>query len=229
VRPVRPPLRALCVPSCAALATVAILAGAGTESPPADPAAAWVAFARSCFAGVETAAASVEHEVIHPLGAAQPVRHGVLRVRRGGLFRLEYGAPSPAVVVSDGRAIRAWDPASRIVVEEAAEGSALAAAFALALPTKGAATKPVRWLAGGTRPEDGAPAALAVELGRASPSSPRVAFALAPTCPSLSRIVIAERGRAAIRITLADVRTGVRLPAGTFAFPLPRGARVVRP
>jgi outer membrane lipoprotein-sorting protein len=52
---------------------------------------------------------------------------------------------------------------------------------------------------------------------------------LAPTCPSLTRIVIADRDRTAIRITLGDVRLGVRFPGRTFAFTPPHGARIVRP
>jgi len=230
VSPPRLPRRAIAVPVAAAIAAVAALAGAGPDAPPPDRAAAWIAFARSCFAGVDTAEASVVHEVIHPLGAATEPRSGTLRAGRGGRFRLEIGVPDPIVVVSDGRAIRAWEPVSRIAVEEPVEGSALAAAFALALGGKDAAAAPaVRWLGGGARPEDGHPSALAIDLPRSSPSVARIALALAPKCPSLVRIAIADRAGTAIRITLGDVRLGVRFPGRPFAFTPPRGARIVRP
>ena len=227
--PLRPPRRAIALPAAAAIAAAAALAGAGPDTPSADPAAAWAAFARSCFAGADTAEASVSHEVIHPLGAAAPPRRGTLRAGRGGRFRLEIGAPDPIVVVSDGRAIRAWDPASRIAVEEPVEGSALGAAFAFALGKKGEAAPAARWLGGGVKPEDGAPAALAIDLPGRSPSVARVALALAPKCPSLVRIAIADRAGTAIRITLGDVRLGVRFPGRPFAFTPPRGVRIVRP
>ena len=214
----------------AAIAVAATLAAAGADAPPADPAAAWSAFARSCFAGVDTVEASVVHEVIHRLGAAEPSRRGSLRVQRGRRFRLEYGGEDPVIVVADGRAIRAWDPSNRVVVEEPVEGSALAAAFALALGGKGAgAGATVRWIGGGVKPEDGAPAALAIALRGGSPVAARVAVALTPACPSLARILIMDRERTAIRITLGDVRLGVRFPGRPFAFAPPRGARVVRP
>jgi outer membrane lipoprotein-sorting protein len=225
-----PPRCAAIIPVGAAIATAAVLAAAGPDAPPSDSAAAWASFARSCFAGVDTVEASVAHEVVHPLGAVDPPRRGTLYVQRGGRFRLEYGAKGSAVVVSDGRAIRAWDPANRIVVEEPFEGSALSAAFALALGGKGRAAAPaMRWLGGGATPDAGLPSALAIELPGSSPSAVRIAVALAPTCPSLTRIVIADRDRAAIRITLGDVRLGVRFPGRTFAFTPPRGVRVVRP
>jgi outer membrane lipoprotein-sorting protein len=226
--PARPAVRAAPLLILAAMAFAALHAEGGTDGAGADPAAAWVAFARSCFAGVDTVEAAVAHEVIHPLGAASAERRGVLRLKRGGLFRLEYGGQDPIVVVSDGRVIRSWDPARRLAVEEPADGSALAAAFALALGGE-RGEGAVRWLGGGAKPEDGSPAALAIELARSAPPASRVAVALGPTCPSLARIAIAQGSGAAIRITLSDVRLGVRFPGRPFAFTPPRGARIVRP
>lgn len=224
----RPLLFTTLVSVVAAASVARVLAAAGPEPAREASAAAWVAFAKSCFAGRDTVEAGIAYEVIHPLGAAQPPRHGVLRLTRGGLFRLEVGAHDPIVVVSDGRLIRSWDPASRLVVEEPAEGSALAAAFAFALGKEGGVGT-VRWLGGGAQPEDGLPSALAIELDGTAPSVARVGLALAPTCPSLTRIVIGESRGTAIRITLGDVRLGVRFPGRPFAFTPPRGARIVSP
>ena len=214
-----------------AIATAAAaVAAEGRGAGAGDPADAWLARARECLRGAVTLEAQLTHEALHPLAPAQPVRRGTLKMKRGGLVRLEYGAPDPVVVVSDGKSIRTWDPASGLALEEPFAGSALAAGLAL---VDAAVTAPegarARWIGGAASPDEGRAAALALEASPGPSAAPAVAVALEPACPCLKRIVVTGRGGVGFRVTLEGARTGVRLPPRAFELALPRGVVPTRP
>ncbi|MDD5309994.1 MAG: outer membrane lipoprotein carrier protein LolA [Deltaproteobacteria bacterium] len=216
----------------AAAAALAFLAGdvAGEGDAGAakdeDPGRVWLTHMRACLAGVWSAEADFTQEIVHPLGPGQHPMEGLVRVRRGGLLRLDYRKPEKTTLVSDGTIIRSYNPATRTVFENPIGQSPLPAVFGM-LAGDGPPVR-LRWLGGAKRPGEGL-AALELPGPARDPLVARVVATVDEPCPCLRRVLVVDRAGSAVRITLGAVRTNVGLGRGLFVLKAPPGAAVVKP
>lgn len=202
-----------------------ICADAGESGPPE----AWTGHARSCLEDVFSVEARFTQEIIHSSGKAGSKSSGKVMVKRGQLMRLEYDDPAGALVVSDGKILRSWNPETKTVYETPAKTSPLWGAFAFVLSADPPDDLRVRFLGGAASPEtSGRRGVLELVPSRKSTFS-RVLVTLEPTCPPVKRVTIVDLAGTATRITLDDYRTNVGMKKAIFSFATPKGARVVRP
>lgn len=204
-------------------------AGGPDAGAPADPVQGWLAHARGCLQGKFSLQADFTHEVLHPLGNAQPAERGVVQLRRGGRLRLEYGAPSKRLLVSDGATIRAYDPHAKVVYESPAAGGLLPLAFGFALDPGRAERFDARWIGGAAAPAGDQPGVIELVPSAPDPLAAKVLLTLAPTCPAVERITVIDRAGVAVRITLARQRYNVGIGAARFRLPRLPGVEVVTP
>lgn len=194
-----------------------------------DPALRWLESARECLDGAFSFQADFTHELIHPLGnPAEPMR-GRVQLRRGDRLRLDYREPRRRLVVSDGEIVRAWEPASRTVIETRSARSPIHAAFRFALAAGGSDDFSARLLGGSGDPALGEPAVLELIPAREGPLLERVLVTLIPECPPVRRVVLIDRAGCAVRITFFDARLNAGIGHRRFVFEPPPGARVIRP
>jgi outer membrane lipoprotein-sorting protein len=219
--------------ACAVVAALALAAGlaAGAEpGPDAEPGAAWLDHLRSCVRGVHALSARFTQDLSHPLGTRGAPETGRLELRRGGRLRLDYDDPPGRVVASDGQTVRSCDPPARLFVEQPVRESLLPRAFAFVLDGSAAPGFTVRFLGGARLPVAGGGRAVIglVPDGDRTPTE-RVVLVLEPTCPCLRRVVAAERGGVACRLTFEGFTMNPGIGHRRFVLTPPAGVTAVHP
>ena len=221
-------MRRSLTPLLSALVLLAPLA-CPADGDTADPVVAWSKHIAGCARDVFSLEAAFTQETIHATGKASPTSRGRVRIKRKGLLRIYYDDPPDAVVACDGTTMRTWNPETNTVYEMAAERSPLWRAFAFALSDKSSTDLEPRFVGGARAPGTGEERGVLELKPPGGSTASRIILTVEPSCPPIKRVTIIDRAGTATRITLDGVRTNVGMKRELFSFPIPQGAKIVRP
>lgn len=221
-------MRRSLTPLLSALVLLAPLA-CPADGDAADPAVAWSKHIAGCARDVFSLEAAFTQETIHATGKASPTSRGRVRIKRKGLLRIDYDDPPGAVVACDGATLRSWSPETRTVYEMTARRSPLWSAFAFAMSDPSSPDPAPRFVGGDPSPRPGKGRGVLELIPPKGSTASRIILTVEPSCPPVRRVTIIDRAGTATRITLDGVRTNVGMKRGLFSFPVPQGAKIVRP
>ena len=207
------------------IACFTLVAAAVAAQPVSSPARARLELARGCLREAVGFEARFTHEVIHPLGASAGEMSGRAYLRSDGRFRLEYTDPPGRLVIHDGKALRTWNPETKLATVSPLKDP-LVEALLRAPRSKKGKTPPftVRRLG-----EEAGPMVVELLPSRRHREIARIVLVLDDVCPAVRRLVIAGRDGVVNRLTFEDVESRPRLPGSLFRWRPPKGARVVSP
>lgn len=194
-----------------------------------DPAKLWIRKSRRCLHRVFSIRATFLQETKCRLERPGPTEaSGILAVRRGGRYRIDYKIPESRLLVSDGVTAWSYDRSRQMVYTSPARESMMAAVASLLTGEMTDQALTVTFLGGSTSPDEGI-AALELIPTDGNRWIRSVVLTLTPDCPCIKRIMVVDHTGCATRITLDRIETNVGLRERHFRFTPPKNARVITP
>ncbi len=194
-----------------------------------DPAVAWIAHARDCLKKVYSVRANFLQERISKQGHATSGAKGIVAIRRGNRFRIDYTEPLRQTVVSDGTVVWSYDQRDKTAFSIPVRGTVLPSIFSFLWGIDETSPLRARHIGGALSPKSSGRAAVALILPQTYLPIETVVLTITSNCPGISRVLLGDAAGILTRITLSDVQTNVGIGARWFRFTPPRGTRIVDP